>query len=441
MKIVCPKCGKKLNKKAKFCLNCGEVIESNNDKNNSMEVVKEKKSFKKILVFALIGIILVIFLALAVLYFNSSINKFERGINWENYTAAIEIYQKNKDDIKFIDKAKIILGKYVDDIKQDYIQKKIDKGAAKNKLKELNDIINTKSIQDYIENLENSRKNYISGLEYYNNKDYEFAIILMKGVIQDDENFSDAINKINDSKLKYKDSLISKAQNNFDKKEYEQAVEILSKYEKTVQEKDTDIDKFIKDCETEISIIKEEQRKIFIEDMSSKISIVYDKVEDKYTIVPKNYSTRYVNIGYNIYIEPRIIYSDDVFALAYIMGFAKSDWIFFDNIVISNEKHKIEIKTDYQGKKTKVLNGGEIAEWYNIVHIPDLQSYVDYICDFSDIITMIRDDIDLETTIRFKGKGYYDVVMSKAEKQNIVNFYDLYNALEEDSKIFDELNK
>lgn len=443
MKIVCHKCGEKLNKKAKFCLNCGETIDDINERNSSITTEVKRKSLKNVIVFGSIGVVILIVIIMFLLIFNSSINKFERAIKAEEYTVAYAIYNKNKDNIKFNEEAKFILDKSVDVIKQDYIQKIINKDYAKFKLNDFNNFVDVKPIQNYIENLDKSRISYNDGLNSYNKKDYELTIISMKGVISEDENYNDAINKIKESKVKYKESLMSEAKSSFEKSEYEQAIDILNKYEKLTNEKDNDISNLIKECETEISIIKAEERKKLIENISSKISIVYDKVEDKYIIVPKNYSTKYVNIGYNIHFEPIINYNnkDKVFTLMYRIGFSKSDWVFFDKIIISNEKDKFEIKTDYQGKQTQVLYGGEIAEWYSIVHNPTLAGYLDYVLDFSDVINLVRDNMDLETTIRFKGEGYYDVVISKSEKQNIVNFYDLYNALKEDAKIFDELNK
>lgn len=463
--MICKSCGHELNDAKLFCQYCGtkltqqeeQVVENKDKENNETEdsikkpleqsldnpeenkkpIYNKKGSKKKII--AIVSLAVLGILAISVLTnLNSATNTFKEYIDSGDYGAALELYKKNENKDDFIKNAGDYTLNEAITIIEGYRKNIVEAKDAITVLKKLDDFTNTSESIKEIEKMEESKKNYKIGMQYAESKAYNLAIINLRKTIEEDSNYMSAQDKIQELKSLFRSEAIAKSDEQLKLKNYEEALNPLYAYNAVIPDKE--IDGMIEKIKTDIELVKAAEKEEFIDNIKSKISIIYDDVDDDYTIVPKGYSARYINTGWKIHAEPRIIVNKSSNILAYNFGFSNDDWVFFEKIKFSSGDDKYKLDVDYFDRDSQVIGGGNISEWVFLIHSDLFGELVKKVVNFDSLIELVDKNIDNEITIRFSGTGYLDFVLSQAEKQNLVDFYKLANLLDEDSTLFDELN-
>jgi len=144
---------------------------------------------------------------------------------------------------------------------------------------------------------------------------------------------------------------------------------------------------------------------------------IYDEMDDVTIIVPKGYSTKYINTNKNINISPEIRVTK--FGLANLIitvGFDQNDWIFTDRVIFKADEEKFEWVIDsLKDRQSQVFMGG-IAEWIRKISSLD-----------KDLINQMEKLANAkDAKIRFQGQGYRDHVVRDDEKANLLLFLELY---------------
>lgn len=386
----------------------------NQEPSENQQLTKTDSKGNKKKLFIIGFIIIATIIIFIVGYMNNSMLRFEKLYSSNQYEQAKKIFLSdiagNSSKEKKVSK---ILNKDIDRILDDFERNKIDYNTAISRLNEIQsyNIVNNESsnAKKHIKNLHDSELAYKKGEEYLKEKNYIRAIPQFSNVIEDDENYETAQKEIKDNLPAFKSQSINIAEDYLGKRDYDNAVKTIDealKYlpgDKTLLQKKNDY---------------QEQKKKRKKELLSMTTHYYDDMADSTTIVPKGYSTRYINVSWSINLEPRLEVSKSGLALfvAYA-GFNRSDWIFFDTITFNVDGTKFTWDTDYSDKKTQVLGGGEIAEWT----IRDSLTNPDLIRQ----MTMIANSKSAK--MRFSGEGYIDHVVTTSEKNNIKILLELYS--------------
>jgi tetratricopeptide (TPR) repeat protein len=496
-KVNCLECGNKVPEESMFCNLCGNKIEKleevrvDSDKNinvdksqltdkHSQPIISKKISLKKFaFIFMTIGALIGIF---AFIYINSNndpYNKFLGAVKNNSNEEAIQILNGVEDE-KEIEKIKLYLIDEVKTIEEDYISNKISYEEANDSLKEIQEfeIINNEvsSVTKYVKDLNNSREAYKNLVKYFEEGKYQEAIEESSKIIEDDANYTSAIEYKKNAGVKLSDEVIKKAEELAEKDDYIEAIKWLENNRRFIesgedvegliggykegaskeiiaQSKDKSDSGHYKEAleilnnntkysfnnniQNEIKAVRQlqsEHNKELLLDIKKRITIEYDKVENEYKIAPKGYSTRYVNISRNINIEPRMTFRN-VPTFILCTGFQQRDWVFFEKVIFVIDGSRYEWDVDYFDRGSQI--GNDIAEWYLVVHSDILAGYGGQLKDLSSLLDSLISSNN--ATMRFEGQGYRDHEVTNKEIQTLKDLWNLYNILNEDSSLFELL--
>lgn len=497
--IGCPECKKDISDKVKSCPHCGyplfeendinqqrtadasasnldkEIDEINSDFNNGKKIFMSKSK----IISTVVGVLLVVVTLFSIN--NNAYGKFKNAMKNGNTSEAIEIFNEIEADE---DKEKIInyLNAEVGFIYENYQNDKISFEEASSKLKEIEstNIIKGEVTKNkaYVENLQRSRVAYNNTIKLFEDGKFKDAIMETSKVIKSDKNYDAALEYKKKAKIELEKEIIGKAKELASKNDYTGAIDLIEDNKSYVENKKElgDIangykidasmgiindakEKYeagyideaiamlknnvkyssnnnIQDELKKANEIKTEHNKNLVLDIKNRITINYDEVKKQYLIAPKGYSTRYVNIGRNVNIEPRMTFDSTPFYTVCI-GYQQSDWIFFDKVIFSIGEARHQWDLDYFSRGSEVIFGGDIAEWYLVGHSELLAGYDDRLKNLTPIMdSIINSD---NAVIRFQGNGYRDHTITSKEKQTLKDLWTLYKILEEDSGLFDIL--
>lgn len=183
--------------------------------------------------------------------------------------------------------------------------------------------------------------------------------------------------------------------------------------------------------------IKESYKDIRFKELKNMVTISYNSKEKEYTIVPKGYSTFYLNLDSGINIEPRIVCSGGGAVFTLIIGFEKDKWMFMNEITIIADDYEVSFDVKVTDKRTQVLGNGDIAEWYIVFHLPVVDFVEDNFMNLDELNNAIVNSD--KATIRFSGKNSHDHTITKSEKKTIKDLWELFNLLDEDPSLIDSL--
>jgi len=383
--------------------------------NQQLTKIDSKSNKKKLFIIGSIIIATIIIFIIG--YMNNSMLKFEKLYSSNQYEQAKKIFlsdiagNSSKEE-KIIE----ILNNDIDGILDNFETNKIDYDTAISRLNEIKsyNLVNSESsnAQKHIKDLHASELAYQKGEEYLKEKDYIRAIPQFSNVIEDDENYETAQKEIKDNLPAFKSQSINIAEDYLGKRDYDNAVKTIDEALKYLAGDKTLIQK-----KNDYQEQKEERKK----ELLSMTTHYYDDMSNTTIIVPKGYSTRYINVNWSINLEPRLIVSSsnklELALLGINAGFKRSDWIFFDTITFKVDGTKFTWDTDYSDKKTQVVGGGQIAEW---TVKSDLVSH-----DLVGQMTMIANSKSAK--MRFSGEGYIDHVVTTSEKNNLKILLELYS--------------
>lgn len=264
----CTSCGAKLNDTAIFCTKCGakcaaeseiHTIDSDNQAkcSSSAEPTSPKEtpssttsenvttaplpeikpaSKRKLISFVIITIILAFTIVTAVLLFRwyvSTEQQILRALDTGDYDAAVSLmeeYAPSGEGSTLADQLKERLY----DIKGRFTEGTTEYAAAKMELAAIDKLgvneisADLAAVQDYIERLNTSRTSFSTAESFYKTGDYAEAITNYRSVIEDDSNYSLAVEKLADTVNLYRDEVLAKALEYASAELYGDAVAILN---------------------------------------------------------------------------------------------------------------------------------------------------------------------------------------------------------------------
>lgn len=488
--MKCNKCGCDNDHSNVFCCKCGEKFEpiavkeennSNKEKTNISAEKKKSSRLRKTILFggAIISLlaILVVIMFLRQDYATQVMNYIDKGEN----VKALDIYnEKIINDVENVQLLKDLLIRRSEEIKEEYINEHVSYEVA---IEELDRIFIFGIVGDaekqenytYIEDLKYSRDQFNEGNELIKTNPYS-SIACFKMVIEEDSNYEEAQTLLNQAKDNYKEESINEAKKLGDGKKYKEAIaaiekcqmllkedieleeikneyvvqvnaQVLEQAEELIQDekyeearelltgnKEYNLDNTISNKLDDISKLKKEAAKLKLNEIKPRLNVVYDEVDGNITIVPSGYSTRYHNLSRYLNIELRIIVNASVPTLAMVTGFVNDDWLFFEKVIFACDNDRESVKVGYFDKETKILGGGDIAEWYIMIHSESgIESG-----QLKDLEPLINNIINSEkSTIRFAGDGFIDHTITSNEKQAIKDMWEAYVILNEYPQMID----
>lgn len=294
----CTSCGKELSDRAKFCTGCGKACtetqaeevqqiplpqkplqqeeppiteipnheemppakeftqeeippdvpnsqtESTPEDNSVNDPVDKKKSLPKgkIVLYSILAVSLVIVIVAAVLVFRwytSTEQQILRALGAGDYDSAVVIMEEDTS----ANESKALadqLKERIANIKTGFEDGTIEYASAKMELdtiKKLNvDGVSSElsAVRTYVDQLNESRTNFSTAESFYTTSDYAEAIAYYRLVIEDDENYTVAVEKLADAVNQYREEILTKAMEYADAELYADAIALLDEALKTI---------------------------------------------------------------------------------------------------------------------------------------------------------------------------------------------------------------
>lgn len=174
--------------------------------------------------------------------------------------------------------------------------------------------------------------------------------------------------------------------------------------------------------------------------LKRQVTVGYDSVDKTYQIVGKGYSTEYINVSNSTNVEAKVYVHKEDKTASFLLtfGFQQEDFIFTNSITITSGKHSTDLSVDYSDLKTEVYLGG-ISEWAMFIDSSTYDGF--YSVDAPSLDSDSIDVIDTLTsskkvTIRFRGEGKRDHVVTDSEKKNIKNIRRMYELLQKYPELY-----
>lgn len=240
----CPKCGENIGA-YKYCPFCGATIEQNSSSESitppsdqpaaSTDKQMKKRRFSPAVIFlCCILVVGIVFAALMVLgSIQNYPDKIISAVKEGQTEQAVLLYSENVEgNEKEEEQVKERLISHAQSIEKDFKDKKISYQDAEDQfdaIKEIRIIGDIRTIQDNVDKLHKSRMAYQTGLEYLNNNDYENAIDNLKNVIELDDNYQDAQDKISASSKIYIEELTKSIEDFMKQEKYLEALNAAKK--------------------------------------------------------------------------------------------------------------------------------------------------------------------------------------------------------------------
>ena len=250
--MFCPNCGERLSDNAQFCTACGvptvqeETTEEQpaqkaapnvrmepekTEGNQQNKIGKGKKIFLAILAGILVVIIGVVVL-LACWYFSPE-EKLLRALEVGDYDIALEIYNEELDG----EESNALtdnLTKRINAVKENFINGTIDYEKAKLELYTLEDMgigdvmPLLEEVEDFVNALNGSRIAFSTAETMIQEGNYEGAIGQYKQVLEIDENYATAIERLGTAVDNYRSEILAEAETYANNSLYEDAIVLLS---------------------------------------------------------------------------------------------------------------------------------------------------------------------------------------------------------------------
>lgn len=250
MAKFCFKCGYPMNGE-KFCPRCGaeqyvasaqnfsaQPVQSHHPANgfavNQKPIKKrthKKLSKVKIALIAIASTIVVLAIIAAVLFFSGSAYEVLKDFKSQEYSAAVACYEQKVED-DFIQKAflKIAMKNYGEKIVNDFKDGDLDYDSACEALEALSSMGfgDMSSYLTELTELYESELAYENGNQYYEDGDYENAIIEFSKIPETDERYEEAQSKLNEMYPLYISSVTEQADALISSADYEKALTLLN---------------------------------------------------------------------------------------------------------------------------------------------------------------------------------------------------------------------
>lgn len=214
--MYCEKCGENVEINTKFCGSCGEALVSNSTNEDTIrqsdDLMKKKKSKIWLIPVSLllVGIIgAVLYFTIDIPIFANDVNKIIEALKNQDFIEAASIFDDRIDESDR-DKLEDELAVRLDDLKDEFIEEEIEFNVA---MMELNTIKGwhfselekkISELEEYINNLNESRISFELAESLYSSGDYPSAIEKYKQVSMEDKNYEQALEGVSNAIKGYK---------------------------------------------------------------------------------------------------------------------------------------------------------------------------------------------------------------------------------------------
>lgn len=245
---VCQKCDKQFDDQKLYCPECGgktspRPLEKVAEKSSPSEKKKSHKKLMLWLILAGIGISLIMVAVLFLSWFNSDQQKIMRALESGNYQDALDIVQNN-NSLRSDDDMVQMLQERILDVKKKYTASQITYSQltaeldAIEKMKVKKVMPDIEDLRTYAKKLNESRTSFATAEDFLASGDYAEAIKYYGLVIEYDSNFSTAKSKIVEAQNKYRQGVLSEAEEYAKKGDYALAIAVLEDGLKVLPEDD-----------------------------------------------------------------------------------------------------------------------------------------------------------------------------------------------------------
>lgn len=229
----CGKCGAQNEDDKKFCVTCGNQFKTAAPVINDQKEERPKKKFKKVkLIFGIIMAGILVAGVLFLSFYLSNKESLKREIEAEKWTDAKSRYEKMLEN-GAEEEARETLTKIAEKYQENYVEKELSFEEVQKKLNEIMEISDNVAeiakIMESIDALSVSRSAFDLAEKYWEEQDYENALMQYQLVIESDENYQTAQEQFDAGKEMYKTQVISEVEKKAGSGAYSDAIQILQK--------------------------------------------------------------------------------------------------------------------------------------------------------------------------------------------------------------------
>ncbi|WP_417204690.1 DUF5780 domain-containing protein [Acetoanaerobium sticklandii] len=289
----------------------------------------EKHPKNKIVLLTSFGIVIIIALIItAVFIINNPVHAFMKSINNSDYVKATSVYnEKIKGNLEKEESLEEALKEEIKIIFDNYVDKTIDYNKANDMLNGiektgvlLKEINNAKTD---INNLQNSRISFSTGIELENSKNYVEALIEFRKVIEKDENYELAKEKTEKIANNYKSDIIAQIDKIASDNNYEEAIKLI---EQALKALPNDIDLVAKKTNYKklYEEKKAEEQRLLKEKQAEDLRLLMEKLESEQEVYVVK-TSQYTNIIDTNFIAVTVKNNTNKRVKSYTIGFMGFD--------------------------------------------------------------------------------------------------------------------
>lgn len=225
--LKCIECGKILSEMDEACPNCGCPVGK-----------KEKKTKKNKIILMIVGGCIAIIILICTIFFavvnSNPVKKYVYLFNNDKSKEAIAVYnEKIEEDKELENELSNMQNAEMDDIFKKFKGDKITYKDAEKQIESYIKYVPSKQyatdIKKKIDALNSSRAAYQDAQKAEKEKDIETALRKYKAVIEDDESYTEAQNRIQNLQESYKAQLLNESENYIQNKQYKEAIANIDK--------------------------------------------------------------------------------------------------------------------------------------------------------------------------------------------------------------------
>lgn len=166
------------------------------------------------------------------------------------------------------------------------------------------------------------------------------------------------------------------------------------------------------------------------------LSVYYDTEDKSYRFAPKGLSTRYINLGKNRNMEPRITADATGAVFVLLFGLQEEEGLYMEEITVDCDGKQYQLHVDFYDRNSQLVFGGGVLEWYTAIHTPQSSGLYKRAVNLQPMLEdMIRAK---EVRIRFSGDRDREALIPAPQIQELQTMWEVFQALETDPSLVKE---
>ena len=166
------------------------------------------------------------------------------------------------------------------------------------------------------------------------------------------------------------------------------------------------------------------------------LSVYYDAEDETYRFAPKGLSTRYINLGKNRNMEPRITADSTGAVFVLLFGLQEEESLYMEEITVDCDGRQYRLYVDFYDRNSQLVFGGGVLEWYTAIHTPQSSSLYKRAVNLQP---MLEDMISAkEVRVHFSGDRDRDVLIPAPQIQELQTMWEVFQTLETDPSLIKE---